>query len=323
VNLLEVSDLKVVFDTRQGAVSAVSGLSFELQAGGTLGVVGESGSGKSQTVLAMLGLLPGYGRASGSVRFEGQELLGLPRAALNRIRGARIGLVFQDPMSSLNPYLKIGRQIGETLIRHRGMSRAESLRESVRLLDAVHLADARRRVFQYPHECSGGMRQRIAIAMALACRPQLLIADEPTTALDVTVQAQILRLLGELRREFGLAVLLISHDLDVVAQLAERTLVLYAGRLMEQGDTAALLANPTHPYTQALLRCRPRLQVGAQTLAAIPGMPPDPLRLPFGCAFQPRCGYARPPCDTEQPEPVPRGGVLRACHAEISTVQSG
>lgn len=323
MNLLEVSDLKVVFDTRQGAVSAVNGLSFELEAGGALGLVGESGSGKSQAALALLGLLPDYARVGGSVRFQGQELLGLPRAALNKIRGARVGLVFQNPMSSLNPHLKIGRQIGETLIAHRGMSRAEALREAARLLDAVQIGDARRRVFQYPHECSGGMRQRIAIAMALACRPQLLIADEPTTALDVTVQAQILRLLGELRREFQLAVLLISHDLSVVAQLCERTLVLYAGRLMEQGDTAALLAHPTHPYTQALLRCRPGLQAGARALAEIPGLPPDPLRPPAGCPFQPRCGYALPRCASERPEPVLRHGVLRACHAEISAVQSG
>jgi oligopeptide transport system ATP-binding protein len=251
--LLEVSDLRI----RYGPVIAVDGLSFELEAGGTLGLVGESGAGKSQAALAIPRLLEPGAQVSGSIRFDGEELLTLPRHELGRIRGAKVGMVFQDPMTALNPHLTLGTQVAEVLERHRGLSRGAALAESARLLEAVRIADPRRRLFQYPHECSGGMRQRVMIAIALACRPQLLLADEPTTALDVTVQAQILRLLADLRRDFGVAILLISHDLAVVGQACERVLVMLGGRAVESGPSATVLASPSHAYTQALLAARP------------------------------------------------------------------
>jgi len=300
--LLEVRDLAVRIPNRAGEVQAVGGLGFTLAAGQTLGLVGESGSGKSQTALALLGLQAPGARLSGSVRFEGRELLGLPEREWNRLRGDRIALVFQDPMSSLNPHLRIGTQLAEVLVRHRGRSQAEALAESARMLDAVRIAGAAARLRQYPHEFSGGMRQRVMIAMALLCRPALLIADEPTTALDVTVQAEILVLLRELRDAFGLALLLISHDLDVVAEVCERVLVLYAGRVVESGPAAPLLAAPRHPYSAGLLAARPRLdQPAGRPLQAIPGQPPDLARLPPGCAFAPRCAAAGSAC-AEQPQ---------------------
>ena len=250
--LLEVHDLRIAY----GDVTVVDGVSLDLAAGEALAIVGESGSGKSQTALALLGLLEPRARVTGSVRFDGAELLGASAAQLNAVRGARIGMVFQDSMTSLNPHLKVGTQITEVLQQHRGLARAAALAEARRLLDAVQIADAPQRLFQYPHECSGGMRQRIAIAMALACRPQLLIADEPTTALDVTVQAQVLHLLAQLRRELQLALLLITHDFGVVEALCERVLVMQQGQVAEQGATAAVLARPGHAYTRALLGAR-------------------------------------------------------------------
>jgi len=254
--LLQVRDLAIAYETPEGWVDAVRSVSFDLAAGGALALVGESGSGKTQTALAIPGLLPRNARIGGSVRFAGQELLGQPPAALQRLRGAKIAMVFQDPLGALNPHLTIGTQMAEVLVRHAGVSRGEALREAARMLDAVRIADAGRRLFQYPHECSGGMRQRICIGMALLCRPQLLIADEPTTALDVTVQAQILRLLADLRRQLGLALLLVSHDLGVVAAVCEQMLVLQAGAAVEAGPTARLLARPAHPHLRGLLEAR-------------------------------------------------------------------
>ena len=321
-SLLQVSNLEVSFDTPGGRVQAVNGLSFELEAGGTLGIVGESGSGKTQTALTILGLLDGNSKTAGSIRFDGQELLNLPSAELNKVRGARIGMVFQDPMTSLNPHLKIGAQLSEVLIRHLGLSQAAAQTESARLLDAVQIGGVAQRLLQYPHEFSGGMRQRVMIAIAIACRPRLLIADEPTTALDVTIQAQILRLLADLRREFNLAVLLITHDLGVVAELCENLLVLYAGQTMERGAADALLSRPTHPYTQGLLRSRPSLEgLVGQALAAIPGTPPDLGKLPAGCPFEARCAHAFEPCAKERPALLLRKGIQRACHLEIDAAQ--
>jgi len=314
--LLEVDDLQVRFRTPEGYVRAVNRLSFGLGAGEALGVVGESGSGKSQMALAIMGLLATNAEVEGRVRFEGQELLTLKPAQMNRIRGAQIGMVFQDPMTSLNPYLDIGTQMAEVLVQHRGMNTVAGLAESARMLESVRIPDATRRLRQYPHELSGGMRQRVMIAMTLLCRPKLLIADEPTTALDVTVQAQILELLGELRREFGVAVLLITHDLGIVAELCERTLVMYAGQLMEYGPTARLLAQPGHPYTRGLLESRPGFDSPLdRPLTAIPGAPPDLLHLPPGCPFQPRCPLAFEPCGTRPAVLEHPGGVRRACHA--------
>jgi oligopeptide transport system ATP-binding protein len=250
--LLQVEDLRIAY----GETAVVDGISFEVAAGEALAIVGESGSGKSQTALALLGLLEPRARVTGSVGCEGLELVGATTAQLNTVRGTRIGMVFQDSMASLNPHLKIGTQVAESLQQHRGLARQAAWAEARRLLDAVQIPDAARRLFQFPHECSGGMRQRIAIAIALACRPQLLITDEPTTALDMTVQAQILHLLAQLRRELGLAVLLITHDFGVVEALCERVLVMHGGRAVEQGPTMAVLAKPQQDYTRTLLSAR-------------------------------------------------------------------
>ncbi len=252
--MLEVRDLTVTFDTPDGPRRAVTGLGFELARGDTLGIVGESGAGKSQAMLALMGLLPGSARVSGSARFDGIELLGLDRAALGRIRGARIAMVFQDPMSGLNPYLRVGTQMAETLVHHRGMTHAEATRLAIDMLDAVRVPDAGARIRQYPHELSGGMRQRVMIATALLCEPDILIADEPTTALDVTVQAQTLELLRELQSSFGMATILVTHDLGVVAGLCERVLVMYAGRCVESAGIEALFAAPPPPHRPARVR---------------------------------------------------------------------
>lgn len=317
--LLKVENLEVGFATSEGSLPAVQGLGFELAAGASLGIVGESGSGKSQTALAIMGLLSDNGCARGRVLFEGRDLLTMRERDLNRVRGSRIAMVFQDPMTSLNPHLRIGVQMAEVLQRHRGLGGSQARRECATMLDAVRISDAARRLDSYPHELSGGQRQRVMIAMSLLCRPQLLIADEPTTALDVTVQAQILALLAELRREFGLALLLITHDLGVVERVCDETLVMYAGRLMEQGPTARLLTQPTHPYTRALLDSRPRLDQPLQArLDAIAGQPPDPRRRPRGCPFEPRCGQRMEICLTEPPPERAQGLLRRACHGEMT-----
>ena len=317
--LLAVRELSVSLAARTAEVQAVGGVSFALEAGRTLGIVGESGSGKSQTALALLGLQPPGARVGGSIRFEGRELLGLPEPEWDRVRGNRIGLVFQDPMTSLNPYLRIGTQMAEVLVRHRGLSWRAALAECARMLDAVRIAAAASRLRQYPHEFSGGMRQRVLIAAALLCQPALLVADEPTTALDVTVQAEILDLLAELQAGLGLALLLISHDLDVVAEVCERVLVMYAGRVVESGPAAQLLAAPRHPYSAGLLAARPRLDTPpGQPLRPIPGQPPDLARLPSGCAFRPRCAAAALACAVRPELGPPRYGRAWACHFPVA-----
>lgn len=319
--LLTVEDLRVEFTTRRGTVRAVRGLSYELAAGETLGIVGESGSGKSVAALAVLGLLPPRTAriTSGSVRFRGQELVGLPEKRLRALRGTGMALIFQDPLSSLNPVLTIGRQITEQLQAHGKASGKAAARRAVELLDRVGIPDPDRRVKQYPHELSGGMRQRAMIAMALSCEPTLLIADEPTTALDVTIQAQILELLAELRASLGMAVLLITHDLGVVAGFADRVAVMYAGRVVEHGATAGLLAQPAHPYTAGLLASIPRLDRPRQAaLTPIAGAPPDLGAELVGCPFRPRCPRALDTCTTIDPplERV-RGERLAACWAPV------
>jgi oligopeptide/dipeptide ABC transporter ATP-binding protein len=292
--LLTVDDLHVEFSGRHRTVRAVRGLSYTIERGETLGLVGESGSGKSVSALSILGLLPKRVSkiSAGSARFDGQELIGMPEEKLRRIRGARIAMIFQDPLSSLNPVLTIGRQITEALETHRGMDRKGSRKRAVELLDLVGIPAASRRIDDYPHQFSGGMRQRAMIAMALSCEPSLLIADEPTTALDVTIQAQILSLLARLREELGMAVLLITHDLGVVAGFADRLAVMYAGRLVELGPTEELLAGPSHPYTIGLLKSLPRLDQPRQAaLTPIEGSPPDLAADLIGCPFAPRCAW--------------------------------
>ncbi|WP_428380238.1 ABC transporter ATP-binding protein [Nevskia ramosa] len=303
--MLEIKDLRVRHPGRGRAavpVTVLDGVSLSLAAGESLGLVGESGSGKSQTALAILGLLPASAAAEGSIRFDGNELLGASRQQMDRLRGSRIAMIFQDPMTSLNPSLSIGLQLAEVLEVHRGTSRRDALREAAHMLDAVRIPDAMRRLQQYPHELSGGQRQRVMIAMALLCKPQLLIADEPTTALDVTIQAQILDLLDELRRELNLALLLITHDLGVVAGHCDRVAVMYAGRIVEAGPSTAVLASPSHPYTAALLASRPSL-LGPrlERLPSIAGQTPDPARRPIACAFAPRCTLVLPVCRERVP----------------------
>jgi oligopeptide transport system ATP-binding protein len=315
MSLLEVENLSVRFATADGVVTAVSGLSFDLGAGEALGIVGESGSGKSQTAMAIMRLLARNATVDGEIQFDDLDLMSLSPKEMSRVRGQRIGMIFQDPMTSLNPHLRIGTQLAEVLVQHRGLSLQQALAESARMLEAVHVGDAWNRLRQYPHELSGGQRQRVMIAMALLCRPQLLIADEPTTALDVTVQAQILDLLAELRREFGLALILITHDLGVMAEVCDRALVLYAGRLMEQGPCAALLATPVHPYTQALIASRPRLDAPTDVdLQSIKGVPPDSAMSVPGCPFQSRCNQAQPVCVERMPLLRECGGRQCACH---------
>ncbi|NGY06929.1 ABC transporter ATP-binding protein [Solimonas terrae] len=297
------------------AAPIVDGLSFTLSRGDSLAIVGESGSGKTQAVLSLLGLQGAGLRVSGSARFDGIELIGARDSMLDVVRGTRIGMVFQDPASSLNPYLTVGMQIGESLEVHRGLSRAESHRVALRLLDAVRVADAARRLLQYPHELSGGMRQRVMLAAALACRPELLIADEPTTALDATVQRQLITLLRELQRDFALSLLLITHDLGVVGELCTRTLVMYAGRVMEEGDSERLLRAPTHPYTQALLRARPRLDTDPDApMFAIAGSLTRAEISPLACCFAPRCEHAVDLCYRLRPPPESVADGVRHCH---------
>jgi oligopeptide transport system ATP-binding protein len=316
--VLAVSDLTTRFATPEGEVAAVSEVSFEVTEGAAVGVVGESGSGKTQAFLSIMGLLARNGACTGSARFRGQELLNLPASELNRIRGVRLAMIFQDPMTSLNPYLRISRQMTEVLIEHKGMSEREARRRSLELLDLVGIPAAGRRIDLYPHEFSGGMRQRVMIAIALLCQPDLVIADEPTTALDVTVQAQILELLERLRRELGMAIVLITHDLGVIAGLAERVLVMYAGRIVEEGPVEQIFEGPQHPYTRGLLHSMPRLDAAtARELTTIPGQPPNLQALPAGCAFRDRCTFAFERCARERPRL--RGfapGRAKACHLE-------
>ena len=303
--MLEVTDLSVQLQTQRGPAFAIRNVGFALQRGDTLGLVGESGCGKSITAMALMGLLPEHARVTGSVRFDGQELVGKSDAVLRRLRGNRIGMIFQEPMTALNPVHTIGHQVAEPMRLHRGVSRTEARRQTIVLLERVGIGNAAGRVDTYPHQFSGGQRQRITIAMALACGPELLIADEPTTALDVTIQGQILDLIHDLVTERAMGLLLISHDLGVIAQNVSRMMVMYGGSVIESGSTQRVFGHMAHPYTRGLFGARPRLGAPAGTrLTTIDGTVPELVDLPTGCAFSDRCAWVRDSCRTTRPEAI-------------------
>ncbi len=303
--ILQVKNLKTYFYTEDGVVRAVDGVSFELYPGETLGIVGESGSGKSVTSLSIMRLLDEKGRIeSGEIIFKGKDLLKLPEHEMRKIRGNEIAMIFQEPMVALNPVYTIGDQIMEAIILHQGVDEKKAREMAIDLLRRVGIPEPEKRVDQYPHQLSGGMRQRAMIAMALSCRPSILIADEPTTALDVTIQAQILDLMKELQEEYGMALIMITHDMGVIAEIADRVAVMYAGHIVEYGEVHEIFKKPRHPYTYGLLSSIPRLDVEQEKLKSIPGTVPDPLNFPTGCRFHPRCEFAEERCKEEEPEMV-------------------
>ena len=313
--VLEVRDLRTFFRTDGHVVKAVDGVSFTVRRGETLGLVGESGSGKSVACLSALRLLPSPPafHPSGQILYRGHDLLAAPERELERLRGDRLAMIFQDPMTSLNPYLTVARQLTEVLEVHKAAPPAVARRAAIAMLERVGIPDAARRIDQHPHQFSGGMRQRVMIAMALLCEPEVLFADEPTTALDVTIQAQILELIAELQAALGTAVVLVTHDLGVVAGTADRVAVMYAGRIVEEGTTAEVFANPLHPYTRGLLASLPRIDTPPRgRLEAIPGLPPDLGHLPPGCPFHPRCGLVSDRCRQERPPVVAISPTHRA-----------
>ncbi len=316
-NILEVRDLKTYFYTEDGAVKAVDGITFDLKRGETLGIVGESGSGKSVTNLSIIRLIPDPpGKiVSGEVIFDGMDVMALPADEVRRIRGKRISMIFQDPMTSLNPFMRISKQLMELTRLHLGYNKSQAYEHAIKMLEMVGIPDARSRVDNYPHEFSGGMRQRVMIAMALSCEPELLIADEPTTALDVTIQAQILELIKKLKQETGTSVILITHDLGVVAGMTDHIIVMYAGKVFEQASTKELFACPGNPYTKGLLRSVPDPTSEQGALYQIPGLPPDVAHLPPGCPFAPRCERAEEICTREFPPFVQlTGDHFSLCH---------
>lgn len=316
MSVLDVRDLKVAFNTPDGVVEAVNGVSFSLEAGKCLGVVGESGSGKTQTFMAIMGVVPDNATVTGCAMFDGRDLLSLPTKEMNKIRGARMAFVMQDALSALTPHMRIGKQLSEVLRIHKGMSAKDADRKVLDVLDQVRIPEASRRMAMYPHELSGGMRQRVTIGMALLCDPDILIADEPTTALDVTIQAQVLDLFDELRRNTDTAIVLITHDLGVLAGRADDVMVMYGGRVAERADVNTFFDAPMHPYSIGLLDAIPRIESPVdQALTVIPGRPPDLSALPAGCAYAPRCPKKIDICDTDLPVLTTYDGDhLTACH---------
>ncbi len=311
--LLSVKNLTISFQTYLGVVQAVRGISFDIYPGQTLALVGESGCGKSVTAQAILRLNPTT-QEEGEIFFEGQNLLALPKSKMKQIRGKEIGMIFQDPMTSLNPTMRIGKQIVESLKRHQDLSNHDAKKRALELLQLVEISSPEKRMRQYPHEFSGGMRQRVMIAIALACNPKLLIADEPTTALDVTIQAQILELMHTIQKKMGTSIILITHDLGIVARICERVLVMYAGQIVESGPIDAIYHNPTHPYTKGLLHSIPRLDMDRhRVLTPIIGTPPNPLNPPQGCAFCPRCSGAMRICSHKQPPSIQKHQQIVSC----------
>jgi peptide/nickel transport system ATP-binding protein len=314
--VLQVEDLSVGFENDDGLVRVVEDINFTVHRGKTLSLVGESGCGKSLTAFAILQLLPPFGKIlSGSVKFHGRELVGLSDEEMQQVRGGDISMIFQEPMSALNPVFRIGTQIAEALVLHKNMEQDEALEQAVRMLEAVGIPDPASRANNYPHQLSGGMRQRVMIAMALACEPEILIADEPTTALDVTIQAQILDLMHDLQEKFHTAILFISHDFGVVSRMADEIAVMYAGRVIEHGSSTDILVEPRHPYTKALLQTTPRMDRSLDRLPAISGRVPSPMNRPAGCCFRPRCDKAQEICGIERPlETRLREDHYAACH---------
>ncbi|HVI88924.1 MAG TPA: ABC transporter ATP-binding protein [Dongiaceae bacterium] len=323
--ILSIRDLSIEFKLADGWKTAVDRVDLDLRPGEIMGIVGESGSGKSQILLAAMGLTANNGRVNGSIKFLGQEIVGTSPARLDKIRGSAMSMIFQDPMTSLNPYLRVSEQLMEVLIAHQGLSKADARKRAIAMLERVHIPDAGRRIDLYPHEFSGGMRQRVMIAMALLCKPALLLADEPTTALDVTVQAQILELLAELAHDMGTTIAIVTHDLGVVSRLCDRVTVLYGGRVMEGAHIDTLFAAPAHPYTSGLIASTPRLDTGMdEELVTIPGQPRLMGTVIPGCPFEPRCTRREPRCRSEQPPlaPLPHGTLnlhahLVACHRPL------
>ena len=320
MKLLDIRNLEVVFKTTTKPVHAVNGVSFHLDGGEILGIVGESGSGKSQMTFAMVGLHSRNAKVSGHALFEGVDLLEMNEGELERIRATQIAMIFQNPMTALNPYLRISDQMAEILTFHKGMSRSQALMHCIHMLDAVQIPDARNRLRMYPHEFSGGMRQRVLIAMALLCQPRILIADEPTTALDVTVQAQVVELLKNIRQEFGTAIILITHDLGLVAGMTDRIVVMYGGQVMESGTTESIFSSPDHPYTAALLDAVPRLDRESDSLSVIAGDPLDVRDRWKGCPFEPRCEFRLPMCLKTRPPIETVNGRIRACHVDRNLI---
>ena len=317
--VLQVENLSIGFDSDDGLVTVVEDVSFALDKGNTLSLVGESGCGKSLTALALLQLLPPFGKIlTGSIKLHGRELVGLSDTQMQKVRGSDISMIFQEPMSALNPVFNVGKQIAEALILHKGIDKKTALAEAIAMLEAVGIPDAPSRADNYPHQLSGGMRQRVMIAMALACEPDVLIADEPTTALDVTIQAQILDLMHDLQEKFHTAILFISHDFGVVSRMADDIAVMYAGRVIEHGSSSDILLQPRHPYTKALLQTTPRIDVSLDRLPAIPGRVPRPSNRPAGCYFTPRCPLATETCKSQRPTDTRLSNShFAACH-EVS-----